>query len=48
VAKLRERLPVSKQAKQNFETERYNIKKLNDVEVKEQYKVRISNVFAAL
>jgi hypothetical protein len=27
---------------------RFNLKKLNDVEVKEQYQVIISNMFAAL
>jgi hypothetical protein len=43
VAKLRERISVSKRARQNFD-----LKKLNDVEVKEQYQVEISNRFAAL
>jgi hypothetical protein len=28
--------------------ERFNLKKLNDVEVKEQYQVKISNKFVAL
>jgi hypothetical protein len=28
--------------------ERFNVKKLNEVEVKEQYRVEISNRFAAL
>jgi len=28
--------------------ERYNFKKVNDVEVKEQYKIKISNIFVAL
>jgi hypothetical protein len=28
--------------------ERFNLKKLNDVEVREQYQVKISNRFAAL
>jgi hypothetical protein len=28
--------------------ERFNLKKLNDVEVKEKYQVKISNRFAAL
>jgi hypothetical protein len=28
--------------------ERFNLKKLNEVEVKEQYRVEISNRFAAL
>jgi hypothetical protein len=43
VAKLRERISVSKRARKNFD-----LKKLNDVEVKEKYQVEISNRFAAL
>jgi hypothetical protein len=31
-----------------FHTERFNLKKLNEVEGKEQYRVEISNRFAAL
>jgi hypothetical protein len=31
-----------------FDIERFSLKKLNDVEVKEQYQVKISNRFAAL
>jgi hypothetical protein len=48
VAKLRERISVSKPARQNFDLERFDLKKLNDVEVKEKYQVEISNTFAAL
>jgi hypothetical protein len=48
VEKLRERISVSKRARQNFDLERYDLKKLNDVEVKEKYQVEISNRFAAL
>jgi hypothetical protein len=48
VAKVRQRLSVSKRAAQKFDIERFNLKKLNDVEVKEQYQVRISNRSAAL
>jgi hypothetical protein len=48
VAKLRERISVSKRARQNFDLERFDMKKLNDVEVKEKYQVEISNRFAAL
>jgi hypothetical protein len=49
VAKLRERISVSKQTiTANFDLERFNLKKLNDVEVKEKYQVEISNRFAAL
>jgi orotate phosphoribosyltransferase-like protein len=31
-----------------FHIERFNLKKLNDVEVKKQYQVKISNTFAAV
>jgi hypothetical protein len=31
-----------------MDTERFNVKKLNDREVKEQYQVTIANKFAAL
>jgi hypothetical protein len=48
VAKVRERLAVSKQAAQKVDTERFNDKKLNEGDVKEQYQVTIRNTFAAL
>jgi hypothetical protein len=48
VAKLRERISVSKQARQNFDLARFDLKKLNDVEVKEKYQAEISSRFAAL
>jgi hypothetical protein len=48
VAQLRERISVSKQVRQNSELERFDLKKLDDVEVKEKYQVEISNRFAAL
>jgi hypothetical protein len=48
VAKLRERISVSKRVRQNFYLERFDLKKLDDVEVKEKYQVEISNRFAAL
>jgi hypothetical protein len=37
VEKLRERISVSKQARPNFDLERFDLKKLDDVEVKEKY-----------
>jgi hypothetical protein len=43
VAKLRERISVSKRARQNFDVEGYDLKKLIDVEVKEKYWLEISN-----
>jgi hypothetical protein len=39
VAKLRERISVSKRAIKNFELERFDLKKLDDVEVKEKNQV---------
>jgi hypothetical protein len=48
VAEVRERLSVNKRSAQKLHMERFNLKKLNDVEVKEQYKVKISNRSAAL
>jgi hypothetical protein len=48
VAKVRERLAVSKQTMHRVHMERFNLKKLNEVEGKEQYRVEISNRYAAL
>jgi hypothetical protein len=48
VAKLRERISVSKRARQNFDLGRFDLKKLDDIEVKEKYQVEISNTFPAL
>jgi translation initiation factor IF-2 len=48
VAQLRDRISVSKRARQNFDLERFDLKTLNDVELKEKYQVEISNRFAAL
>jgi hypothetical protein len=48
VAKVRERLDVYKQTTHTFYMERFNLKKLNEVEGKELYRVEISNRFAAL
>jgi hypothetical protein len=47
-AKVRERLAVSKQAAQKIDTERFNLKKLNEGDVNEYYQVTIRNKFAAL
>jgi hypothetical protein len=46
--KVRERLAVSKQITHSVHMERLNLKKLNEAESKEQYRVEISNRFAAL
>jgi hypothetical protein len=48
VAKVRERLAVNKQRSHRFYMERFNLKKLNEVEGKEQDRVEVSNRFAAL
>jgi hypothetical protein len=43
VAKLRERISVSKRARQKFDLERFDLKKLLNLEVKAQYQVETSN-----
>ena len=48
VAKVREILAVIKQGAQKFDGERLNLRKLNELEVKKQYQIEISNRFAAL
>jgi hypothetical protein len=48
VAKVMERLAVNKQRSHRFHMERFNLKKLNQVQGKEQYRVEVSNRFAAL
>jgi hypothetical protein len=48
VAKVRKRLSVSKQAVQKFHMEKFNIRKLNDMEVRKECQVEISNRFTAV
>ena len=48
IAKVRERLAVSKQAAQKLQGERFNLRKLKDLEVKKQYQIEITNRFSAL
>jgi hypothetical protein len=48
VAKFRERLAVNTQRSHRFHMERFNLKKLNEVNGKEQYHVEVSNRFVAL
>jgi hypothetical protein len=48
VANVRERLALRKQAAQKFDGVRFNLRKLNDLEVRKQYKIEITNRFAAL
>jgi len=48
VAKVRERLAVTKQAAQKFDGERFYFRKLSELEVMRQYQIEITNRFAAL
>ena len=48
IAEVRERLAVSKQAAQRFDEERFNLRKLNELEVMKLYQIKSSNRFAAL
>jgi hypothetical protein len=48
VGKVRERLAVNKQRSHRFHMEKFNLKKLNDVEGKEQFRVEVSIRFADL
>ena len=45
VAKVRERLAVSKQEAQKLDGERFNLRKLKDLEVKKQYQIEIKTGF---
>jgi hypothetical protein len=48
VAEVRERLAVNKHAAQKFDAERFNLKKLSELEVRKQYHFKISSRSAAL
>ena len=48
IAKVRGRLAVGKQAAQKFDRQRFNLRKLNELEVRKQYETEITNRFAAL
>jgi len=48
ITKVRERLAVGKQATQRLDRHRFNLSKLNELEVRKQYQIEISNSFAAL
>jgi len=48
VAKVRERLAVSKQVKEIFVGERFNFRKLNELEVRKQFLTDITKRFPAL
>jgi len=46
--KLRERLAVRKQEAQKFHAQKFNFRKLRELEVRKQYQIKISIRFAAL
>jgi len=48
VAKVRERLALSKQAARRFDVERFNCRKLSEFEIRKQCQVKILSRFAAL
>jgi len=48
VAKVRERLAVGKQTAPKFDGERFNLRKLNELEIRKQYPIKISIRLAAL
>ena len=48
IPKVREKLAVSKQAAQKFDGERFNLRKLNELEVWKQHQIKTSKGFAAL
>jgi hypothetical protein len=48
VAQIRERLAVSKRPVNKMDMDTFNLKKLNEGEVKEQYQATIKNRFSAL
>ena len=48
ITKSRERLAVGKQAAQRFNRQRFNLRNLNEPEVREEYQIEITNRFAAL
>ena len=48
IAKVRERLAVGKQAAHRFDRQRFNLRKLNEQEIREQHQIEITNRFAAL
>jgi hypothetical protein len=48
VAEVRKTLAVNKQASQSFDVERFNLRKPNELEVRKQYQIEISNRLPAL
>jgi hypothetical protein len=48
VSEFSERLALTKQESQKFDVERFNLGNLNELEVRKQYQIKISNRFVAL
>jgi hypothetical protein len=48
IAEVRERLTVRNQAAQKFHWERFNLRKLNELEVRKEHLIEITNRFAAM
>ena len=48
IENVRERVALGKQAAQRFDRQIFNLRKLNEPEVREQYQIEITNRFAAL
>jgi hypothetical protein len=47
VEKVRERLAVNKQESHKFNVEKFNLRKLNELKVRKQYPIKITQRFAA-
>jgi len=48
IEKIRERIAVGKKAARRFDRQEFNLRKLNESEVRERYQIKITNSFAAL
>ena len=48
IANVRERWAVGKEAAQRFDRQRFNLRKLNELEVRKQYQIETVNRFTAL
>jgi hypothetical protein len=48
VAKVSKRLVVNKPAAQKYDVDRFNLRKLSELEIRKQYQIKIINRFGAL
>ena len=48
VAEVRERLAVSKQETQKFDMDRFNLRRISELEVRKQFQIKITNRIAVL